>query len=72
MQVLWQALRPGGVYLVEDISENYIESPFHDPGTFVALMKQAMDIVQCRLTPEHMEPNSTVWTLASQSALHLD
>ena len=60
------------MYFVEDISENYIESPFRDPGTFVALIKQAMDIVQCRLKPEYMEPNSPVWTSASQLALHVD
>ena len=60
------------MYFVEDISENYIESPFRDPGTFVALMKQAMDIVQCRLKPDYMEPDSPVWTQLSQSALHLN
>ena len=58
--MLWQALRPGGVYVVEDLSENYIESPFLDPETFIGFMKQAMDIVQCRMKPDYMEANSPV------------
>jgi hypothetical protein len=48
MQVLWQSLKPGGIYVVEDISENYIEKPFLDKGTFTEFMKDAIDIVQCR------------------------
>jgi hypothetical protein len=48
MQVLWQALKPGGIYVVEDLSENYIEKPFLDKGTFTEFMKTAIDIVQCR------------------------
>lgn len=47
-QVLWQALKPGGIYVVEDLSENYIEKPFLDKGTFTDFMKTAIDIVQCR------------------------
>ena len=35
------------MYIVEDTSENYIEKPFLDPGTFMAFMKQAIDVVQC-------------------------
>ena len=48
LQVLWQALKPGGIYVVEDLSENYIEKPFLDKGTFTEFMKTATDIVQCR------------------------
>ena len=59
-QILWQALRPGGVYIVEDTSENYIEKPFLDPSTFMAFMKQAVDVVQCRMKPAYMEPDSVV------------
>ena len=55
-QVLWQALRPGGVYFVEDTSENYIESPFLDPSTFMAFMKQAVDVVQ--VLPQPALPSS--------------
>lgn len=51
MQVLWQSLKPGGIYVVEDISENYIEKPFLDKGTFTEFMKNAIDIVQCRHAP---------------------
>lgn len=47
-QVLWQALKSGGIYVVEDLSENYIEKPFLDKGTFTEFMKTAIDIVQCR------------------------
>ena len=31
LQTLWHALKPGGAYVVEDISENYIEKPFREP-----------------------------------------
>jgi len=48
LQVLWQALKPGGIYVVEDLSENYIEKPFLDKGTFTDFMKTAIDVVQCR------------------------
>ncbi len=48
LQVLWQALKSGGIYVVEDLSENYIEKPFLDKGTFTNFMKTAIDTVQCR------------------------
>jgi hypothetical protein len=52
VQVLWEALKPGGIYVVEDISENYIEKPFLDKGTFTEFIKRAIDIVQCRHAPQ--------------------
>ena len=45
---------------MEDTSENYIEKPFLDPSTFMAFMKQAVDVVQCRMKPAYMEPDSVV------------
>ena len=42
--------------MVEDLSENYIEKPFLDKGTFTNFMKTAIDTVQCRclsLTQTH-------------------
>ena len=51
LQVLWQALKSGGIYVVEDLSENYIEKPFLDKGTFTNFMKTAIDTVQCRCLP---------------------
>ena len=45
---------------MEDTSENYIEKPFNDPRSFMAFMKRAMDIVQCRMKPVYMEPESAV------------
>ncbi|CAL5223917.1 g6515 [Coccomyxa viridis] len=59
-RVLWQALKSGGIYVVEDLSENYIEKPFLDKGTFTEFMKTALDIVQCRMKPEYMGPESPV------------
>lgn len=37
-----------GIYVVEDVSETYIEKPFLDKGSFTEFMKNAIDIVQCR------------------------
>lgn len=50
LQVLWQSLKSGGIYVVEDISENYIEKPFLAKGTFTDFIKTAIDVVQCRYT----------------------
>jgi hypothetical protein len=47
-QVLWQSLKTGGIYVVEDISENYIEKHYLDKGSFTQFMKNAIDVVQCR------------------------
>ena len=30
LQTLWHALKAGGAYIVEDVSENYIEKPFRE------------------------------------------
>jgi hypothetical protein len=37
-----------GIYVVEDVSETYIEKPFLDKGSFTEFVKNAIDIVQCR------------------------
>ena len=60
LQVLWQALKSGGIYVVEDLSENYIEKPFLDKGTFTNFMKTAIDTVQCRCLPP---PCTVFWYL---------
>ncbi|CAL8463645.1 g3179 [Coccomyxa elongata] len=59
-KVLWQSLKSGGIYVVEDISENYIEMPFLAPGTFTDFIKNAIDVVQCRMKPNYMGPDSPV------------
>ncbi|KAK9836318.1 hypothetical protein WJX81_004714 [Elliptochloris bilobata] len=57
---LWHALKSGGIYIVEDISENYAEKPFGDKGTFVAFVKNAIDIVHCRTKPARTGLSSSV------------
>ncbi|EIE27695.1 hypothetical protein COCSUDRAFT_64337 [Coccomyxa subellipsoidea C-169] len=59
-KVLWQSLKSGGIYVVEDISENYIEKPFLAKGTFTDFIKNAIDVVQCRMKPNYMGPDSPV------------
>ncbi len=46
--------------IVEDISANYAEKPFGDKGTFVAFVKNAIDIVHCRTKPARSSPGSAV------------
>ena len=67
LQVLWQALKSGGIYVVEDLSENYIEKPFLDKGTFTNFMKTAIDTVQCRCLPP---PAPAFWYLRPRLTLH--
>ena len=49
MQTLWHALRAGGAYIVEDVSENYIEKQF---GKYKRERGSNMPIHYCPDAPE--------------------
>lgn len=71
-QVLWQSLKSGGIYVVEDISENYIEKPFLAAGTFTEFVKNAIDVVQCRHAHAHLTsfPFGVTWPRPEDTCIH--
>jgi hypothetical protein len=58
LRVLWPHVRPGGLYVVEDVQTSYDSAfdaaagPVGTPGTTIALLKSFVDVLNSDFTPQ--------------------